>query len=307
MKLAMFGSAEFESVEARSQSTPVTARCCGVRPFAVVMLVAAAFCSLPAGLRAQTSEAVDRATLRVCADPANMPYSNKAGEGFENKIAELFAADLGVPVEYTWYPSTVGFIRNTLRDRKCDLILAAPTGSELLQNTNPYYRSAYAIVSRKDAGLTAKTLADPVMKSLRIGVVAGTPPATLIARYSLFDQMRPYHLMVDTRFESATTRMVEDIVKGEIDIGLLWGPIAGYWAKVQNPPLVVTPLKTTVEEGVRVDFRIHMGLRYREPEWKLRLNNLIADNQDQIYAILHQYGVPLLDDQGELIAPPGGG
>ncbi len=307
MKPANLGSVDRESVKIRCQSTGATGRSHGVRPVAVVMLVAATLCSLPAGLRAQTSEAVDRATLRVCSDPANMPYSNKTGEGFENKIAELFAAELGVPVEYTWYPSTVGFIRNTLRERKCDLILAAPTGSELLQNTNPYYRSSYAIVSRKETGLAATSLGDPVMKSLRIGVVAGTPPATLIAKYGLFDQMRPYHLMVDTRFESSTTRMVEDIVKGEIDVGLLWGPIAGYWAKIQDPPLVVTPLKTTPEEGVRVDFRIHMGLRYREPNWKLRLNKLIADKQSEIYAILQEFGVPLLDDRGEPIPPAGGG
>lgn len=264
--------------------------------------------AIPAGAaRAQTSEAVDRKALRVCADPGNLPYSNKAGEGFENKIAELFAAELGVSVEYTWYPATVGFIRNTLRVRKCDLILAAPTGSELLQNSNPYYRSSYAIVSRKDTGLATASLGDPVFKSLRIGVVAGTPPATLIAKYDLFDKMRPYHLMVDTRFDSATRRMIEDIVKGEIDVGLLWGPIAGYHAKNQNPPLVVMPLTTTAEEGVRLDFRIHMGLRYREPAWKLRLNTLIADKQDEIYAILHDYGVPLLDEQGKPIPAAGGG
>lgn len=274
---------------------------------AAAMLFAATLTALPAVSRAQTSEAVDRAALRVCADPGNMPYSNKAGEGFENKIAELLAAELGVPVKYTWYPATVGFIRNTLRVRKCDLILAAPTGSELLQNSNPYYRSAYTIVSRKEAGLTATSLADPAMKSLRIGVVAGTPPASLIAKYELFDQMRPYQLMVDTRYNSSTTQMIEDIAAGEIDIGLLWGPIAGYHAKIRNPPLVVTPLRTTAEEGVRLDFRIHMGLRYREPEWKLRLNKLIAEKQDEINAILLDYGVPLLDDQGEPIPPAGGG
>ena len=274
---------------------------------AAALLFAATLTVLPTLARAQTSEAVDRTALRVCADPNNLPYSNKAGDGFENRIAEMFAAELGVPIEYTWYPGTIGFIRNTLRVRKCDLVLAAPTASELLQNTNPYYRSTYAIVSRKDAALTATSLGDPAIKSLRIGVVAGTPPATLIAKYRLFDQMRPYQLMVDTRFDSATTRMVEDIVSGEIDIGLLWGPIAGYHAKTHNPPLVVTPLKTTAEEGVRLDFRIHMGLRYREPEWKLRLNKLIAEKQDEINAILLDYGVPLLDDQGEAIPPAGGG
>ena len=257
----------------------------------------------PSGGHAQTSEAVDRAALRVCSDPNNLPFSNQAGEGFENKIAELFAAELGVPVRYTWYPNTIGFIRNTLRLRKCDLVLAAPTASELLQNSNPYYRSTYALVFARDSGITATSLGDPVMNSLRIGVVAGTPGASLIAKYGLFEQMRPYQLIVDTRFESATSQMADDIAAGELDVGVLWGPIAGYHVKSHNPALVMVPLDPKTEQGVRIDFRIHMGLRYNEPEWKQRLNELIRDNQDEINAILMAYGVPLLDNQGNLVNP----
>ncbi len=263
-----------------------------------VLLVA-----LPSAGLAQTSEAVDRAALRVCSDPNNLPFSNEAGEGFENKIAELFAAELGVPVRYTWYPNTIGFIRNTLRLRKCDLVLAAPTASELLQNSNPYYRSTYALVFAKDSGIRASSLGDPVMKSLRIGVVAGTPGASLIAKYGLFDQMRPYQLMVDTRFESATSKMADDIAAGELDAGILWGPIAGYHAGTHNPQLIMVPLDPKVETGVRIDFRIHMGLRYNEPEWKHQLNDLIRNNQGRINEILTEYGVPLLDSQGNLMNP----
>lgn len=280
--------------ESRERSTGL-ARRIGAIATASMLLA-----GISASGQAATSEAVDRAALRVCADPNNMPYSNKAGEGLENKIAELFAAELGVPVKYTWYPNTVGFIRNTLRARKCDLILAAPTASELLQNTNPYYRSTYALVYRKDSGLTATSLADPVMKSLRIGVVAGTPAATLIAKYSLFDQMRAYHLMVDTRFGSATAKMIDDIASGEVDVGVLWGPIAGYRVKTHDTPLVMVPIDPHSEKGTRVDFRIHMGLRYNEPEWKLRLNGLIRDKRSEIKAILTEYGVPLLDGRGYL-------
>jgi len=253
---------------------------------------------------AQTSEAVDRATLRVCSDPNNLPFSNEAGEGFENKIAELFASELGVPVSYTWYPNTIGFIRNTLRQRKCDLVMAAPTASELLQNSNPYYRSTYALVFAKDSGVSASSLGDPVMKSLKIGVVAGTPGATLIAKYGLFDQMRAYQLLVDTRFESATSQMADDIAAGELDVGILWGPIAGYHVKTHKPALIMVPLDPKTEEGIRIDFRIHMGIRYNEHEWKLQLNDLIRKNQDKINAILMDYGVPLLDSQGNLINPP---
>lgn len=266
-------------------------------------VLAAVLAAVPLAGNAQTSEAVDRTALRVCADPNNLPFSNEAGEGFENKIAELFAAELGVPVQYTWYPNTIGFIRNTLRMRKCDLVLAAPTASELLQNTNPYYRSTYALVFRKDSDIAATSLADPVMKTLRIGIVAGTPPATLIARYGLFDQMRPYQLLVDTRFDSATARMADDIGSGEIDVGVLWGPIAGYQVQKHNPPLRMVPLDPEIERGTRIEFRIHMGLRHNEPEWKRKLNGLIEEKQAEINAILTEYGVPLLDDQGHLIDP----
>lgn len=282
------------------------ARYPGGRSVVLVVAIAVGFLlalTPPRGL-AQTSEAVDRAALRVCSDPNNLPYSNEAGEGFENKIAELFAAELGVPVRYTWYPNTIGFIRNTLRLRKCDLVLAAPTASELLQNSNPYYRSTHALVFAKDSGITASSLGDPVMKSLKIGVVAGTPGASLIAKYGLFEQMRPYQLLVDTRFESATSQMADDIASGELDVGILWGPIAGYHVKTHKPGLVMVPLDPNAEQGVRIDFRIHMGLRYNEPEWKLRLNELIRKKQDEIDAILLEYGVPLLDNQGNLINPP---
>lgn len=267
------------------------------------VLAGAIMAAMSPAAHAQTSEAVDRTALRVCSDPNNLPFSNEAGEGFENKIAELFAAELGVPVEYTWYPNTVGFIRNTLRMRRCDLVLAAPTASELLQNTNPYYRSTYALVFRKDSDIKATSLADPVMKTLRIGIVAGTPPATLIAKYRLFTQMRPYQLLVDTRFDSATAQMADDIGSGEIDVGVLWGPIAGYQVKKHNPPLRMVPLDPEVEKGTRIEFRIHMGLRYNEPEWKHELNRLIEEKQDEINAILTDYGVPLLDEQGHLIQP----
>lgn len=273
--------------------------------FLFITVASAALLALaPADGYAQTSEAVDRAALRVCSDPNNLPFSNEAGEGFENKIAELFAAELGVPVRYTWYPNTIGFIRNTLRQRKCDLVMAAPTASELLQNSNPYYRSTHALVFAKNSGLTASSLGDPVMKSLKIGVVAGTPGASLIAKYGLFEQMRPYQLLVDTRYESATSQMADDIAAGELDVGILWGPIAGYHVKTHKPALVMVPLDPKTEEGVRIDFRIHMGLRYNEPEWKLQLNELIRKKQNEIDAILRDYGVPLLDNQGKLINPP---
>lgn len=254
------------------------------------------------GAAGQTSEVVDRSSLRVCADPANLPFSNKAGEGFENKIAELLADELGVPVRYTWFPQATGFVRNTLMARKCDIVIGISLGFELLQNSNPYYRSAYSLVYRPDNGLSLASLADPKLKELRLGVVAGTPPASLLAKYRLLDRVRPYHLVADTRFHKPGKRMADDIAAGDVDVGVLWGPIAGFYSQNQDPPLKVVPLPTNAGE-VRMDYRITMGLRFNEPDWKRRINDLIKRKQPEINAILMDYGVPLLDDQGRRITP----
>jgi quinoprotein dehydrogenase-associated probable ABC transporter substrate-binding protein len=249
---------------------------------------------------AARAEAVDRTALRVCADPSNLPFSNNKGEGFENKIAELLAKELGVPVLYTWYPDSTGFIRNTLRARRCDLIVGTISGNDMLQNTNPYYRSAFALVFRRDAGLSLHSLEDEPLKTLKLGAIAGTPPVTLLAQMGLLDNLRPYQLLVDTRFEHPGQDMVHDVAEGVIDVGILWGPIAGYYAGQESVPLEVVALKTE-NAAIRLDYRITMGVRYNEPEWKRDINNLIRKNQAEINRILLGYGVPLLDEQSNPI------
>jgi quinoprotein dehydrogenase-associated probable ABC transporter substrate-binding protein len=267
----------------------------------IVAIVAAASVSLLAPpSRSQTAEAVDHSALRVCADPNNLPFSNEKGEGFENKIAELLAAELDVPVHYTWFPDSVGFIRNTLNARKCDLILGTVAGNELLQSTNPYYRSTYSLIYRKDAGLTSTSLDDPRLQTVSIGVVAGTPPATALAQKGLLGRLRSYPLVVDTRFDSPARRLCHDVATGEVDVGIVWGPIAGYYAQKESPPLTVVPLGAR-EGPLRLDFRITMGVRFQEPEWRHTINNLLRTKQNDINSILLSYGVPLLDEQGQLI------
>jgi quinoprotein dehydrogenase-associated probable ABC transporter substrate-binding protein/PQQ-dependent catabolism-associated CXXCW motif protein len=256
-------------------------------------------CAAASGF-AQMGELVDRDTLRVCADPSNLPFSNEAGEGFENKIAELLAADLGVDLAYTWHPQVIGFVRNTLGARACDLVVGIVTTSEVMQNTNPYYRSSYALVQRADAGAKVTSLSDPRLAQLRIGAVAQTPPIDVLARQGLLKNVTPYHLMVDTRFESPGREMVEDVAAGELDVGVLWGPIAGYWAKQQSVPMAVVPLAGE-NAGARLDFRITMGLRRNEPEWKGILNEFLAKHKAEIQDILLEYGVPLLDERGRPI------
>lgn len=250
---------------------------------------------------AQTSDLVDRSQLRVCADPANIPFSNDKGEGFENKIAELFAKELGVPVTYSWFPQAIGFVRNTLGVGTCDLVIGAAQGDELMQNSNHYYRSTYVLVVKPGSPLAdVKSLDDPRLADKRLGVIAGTPPATVMAMNGLMTKAHPYPLMVDRRFEAPAERMMDDIASGEVDAGVLWGPIGGYYAKKANPALTVTPL-THETKGPRMSYRITMGMRHNEPDWKRQINELIAKKQNEINAILLSYGVPLLDESNNLI------
>jgi len=248
-----------------------------------------------------SAELVDPKTFRVCADPRNMPFSDEVREGFENKLAELFANKLGQSTSYTYYPQVIGLVRNTLNALRCDVIMGVAVGDDLVQTTNPYYRTTYALVFRPDSGLeSVQTLEDPRLKGKHIGVVAGTPPATVLVAQGLMTLARPYALTVDTRVDSPTRTMMHDIATGEIDAGVLWGPIAGYYAQHETPHLLVTPL---LKEQERMDFRIAMGVRRSDQDWKRRLNRLILDNQPEIDHILEEYGVPLLDEHGRLKTP----
>jgi quinoprotein dehydrogenase-associated probable ABC transporter substrate-binding protein len=248
---------------------------------------------------AQTGELIDRTELRVCADPHNLPFSDDKKAGFENKIAELIGQELGLPVSYVWFPQVIGFVRNTLRAGQCDLVMGAPAGDDVMQTTNPYYYTSYVLVSRADRKIAFPDFDDPQLKSLRIGIVAGTPPADLMAKHGLLDRAEPYALMVDTRHESPTHQMIEDIVAGRIDAGLLWGPIAGYHVHL-GQALEIVPLHS--EPGSpRMDYHIAMGVRGNEPEWRRRINAAIQKRREAIVAILRDYGVPLLNEQGQIL------
>src|SRR3954447_14365812 len=253
--------------------------------------------------RAQTNDATDLSielvnpkVLRVCADPRNLPFSNDKGEGFENKLAELFAEKLQKKLDYMYFPQATGFVRMTLAAHRCDVIMGFPQGDDLVQGTNPYYRTAYALVAKQGSGLDeVATLEDARLKGKRIGIVAGTPPATNMAVNGLMMNARPYQLMIDTRVDSSAAAMIKDLMSGEIDAGVLWGPMAGYYAKQANPPLHVAPLvKETT--GPRLVFRIGMGVRPADQNWKRLLNRLIQENQPAINRILLDFGVPLLDE-----------
>jgi quinoprotein dehydrogenase-associated probable ABC transporter substrate-binding protein len=258
--------------------------------------------------RAQTTdgadlsiELVDPKVLRVCADPRNLPFSNEKGEGFENKLGELFAEKLQKKLDYMYFPQATGFVRMTLAAHRCDVIMGFPQGDDLVQGTNPYYRTAYALVAKQGSGLDdVATLEDARLKDKHIGIVAGTPPATNMAVAGLMANARPYPLMIDTRFDSSAAAMIKDLMSGEIDAGVLWGPMAGYYAKQASPPLHVTPLVKETS-GPRLAFRIGMGVRPADQNWKRQLNRLIQENQPAINKILLDFGVPLLDENDKPI------
>lgn len=258
--------------------------------------------------RAQTSdsgdlsfELVDPKVLRVCADPRNLPFSNEKSEGFENKLAEFLAEKLQKKLDYVFFPQATGFVRMTLGAHRCDVIMGFPQGDDLVQGTNPYYRTSYALVAKPGSGLEdVDTLEDARLKGKHIGIVAGTPPATNMALAGLMGDAKPYPLMIDTRFDNSADAMIKDLIAGTIDAGVLWGPMAGYYAKKAEQPLHVTPLVKETS-GPKLIYRIGMGVRPADQNWKRQLNRLIQENQPAINKILLDYGVPLLDEKDQPI------
>lgn len=273
----------------------------GRRRFAALLGLGLLGAGLPVAAQ-QTADIVDRSTLRICADPNDLPYSNKEKAGFENKIADLLAASLHLKVDYVWFPQVIGFVRNTLQAYRCDLVMGTVAGDSLMDTTNPYYYTTYVMFYRSDKGVDFKSVQDPGLARLRLGVVSATPPSDLLVRHNLMANAKPYELAVDTRVASPTHQMVQDVVDGKIDVGFLWGPIVGYYKKHDKLPLTLVPLAD--EPGAaRMKYHIAMGVRANEPEWRRRVDGVILQRQAAITAILRDYGVPLLDEQGKLINP----
>jgi len=261
--------------------------------------VALATLLLPAPAVAQRPSNPEPGLLRVCADPDNMPLSNEKGEGFENKIAELIARTWRSRLEYAWWPVRRGFFGRALNGRYCDIAIQAPTGLDMAAVTEPYYRSGYFFLSRKDRGLAdLTTLADPRLKKLTIGVQVlnsdGTnaPPVMALSRYGVVGNVRGYNT-----FYSDISRP-DDIIKGvinkDVDIAIVWGPLAGYYVKRSPVPLAMIPL---AERDSLSDypfrFNIAMGVRRRDRELRDSLNRVLETKAPEIRAILKQYAVPV--------------
>lgn len=256
-----------------------------------------AICAGSSGF-AQVADLRSTTQFRVCADPANAPMSMKDGSGFENRLAGEFGEWLGLPVTYTWFPSGMGFITKTLRAGTCDVVMGYAQGDELVQNTNHYYTSVFGIVTRKDNPLAGVDhLTDPALKDHPIGVIAGSPPASIMARAGLAKDMHGADLFVDRRVKDPVGGLIEGVRDGSLDAAVLWGPLAGPRIK-DDPDLQFTPLLKETG-GPKMFYRITMGVRLGEQEWKRQLNSLIRRHQDQINQTLRDAGVPLVDDYGK--------
>lgn len=263
---------------------------------------AAAACAQPA------PEEVPRKAFKVCQDPNNLPYSNQQGEGFENRIAELFARDLGLPVVYYSFPNRMAFIRNTLRyklpdqDYPCDVVMDVPVGFDQVSATKPYFRSSYALVFPKGRGMDQVRTSDDLLalppeklRTLRIGLYDRSPASQWLARHDLVDRGVPYSIMQPDPEQYPGQIIERDLAAGKIDAAIVWGPIAGFFARrVRSPELQLAPMRS--EPGLPFDFSIAMGVRYGEPQWKQVIEGLIAKHHDAIAAILRDYGVPLVPE-----------
>jgi mxaJ protein len=241
--------------------------------------------------------------LRVCADPNNMPFSDAKGEGFENKLAELIADKLGEKLEYTWFQETTGYVPNTIGKNACDLVMGYAQGTGLIDDTNPYYYTSYVLITREDDPdlKGVETLADPRLKDKRIGVFARTPPASILAVHGLVPNARPFETVAGQSATKAAQEMIDEIASGKLDAGILWGPVGGYYAQRSKVPLSLVPLvKETA--GPNTIYGITLGVRPDDPQWKHRINKVLAENPHDINVILQGYNVPILNAKGERIA-----
>jgi mxaJ protein len=255
--------------------------------------------------------------LRICADPDNMPLSNQKGEGFEQKIAELIGKEWNTKIEYAWWPVRRGFFSRALNGRYCDVAIEAPAGLDMAGVTKPYFRSGYVFLTRKESRLDIKSLADPRLKKLKIGVnllnsdAENTPPAMALSRYGVVGNLTGY-----TTFYTDQDRpedIIEAVANKDIDVAIVWGPLAGYFAQKSKVPLSMVPL---AERDSLSDFpfrfNIAMGVRRRDRELRDSLDTLIARKRPEIQAILKQYNIPVFpiveegeDDDGPPPKPAG--
>src|SRR5262245_28367822 len=236
--------------------------------------------------------------LRVCGDPNNMPFSNEKGEGIENQIATVIAKDLGWSVEYVWWPHQRGLVRRVLNTERCDVLIGIPKGYDLVRWTKPYYRTGYVMAYQKDRVGEIRSLDDPKLKTLKVGVQVNTPPHLALGQRGIVgDNVVAYQLMFDSNAhpEDYPGKEVEDLIAGRIDVALVYGPIAGYFQKKKGEAsLTIVPIDAPADASLPFAFDIAMGVRKGDTELKARLEQVLDRKGEEIRAILESFGVPLL-------------
>jgi mxaJ protein len=240
--------------------------------------------------------------LRICADPNNLPFTNEKREGFENKIADLLAHDLGEKLEYTWWAQRRGFIRNTLKSGACDLVLGVPAGYEMTLTTAPYYRSSYVFISRKDRRLNLDALDDPRLRTLKIGVqmvgddFSNAPPAHALSNRGIIANVKGFTVYGDYAQPNPPSRIIDAVVRNEIDVAIVWGPLAGYFAKQSRVPLAIVPVSPQIDRPfLPFVFDIAMGVRRGDQHFKEQVEQVLERHRSEIDRILAEYGVPRVD------------
>lgn len=251
-----------------------------------------------------TVAAQPRTALRVCADPNNLPFSNDRLEGFENKIAELVAREMNLAVEYTWWAQRRGFFRNTLKAGACDLVIGVPSSFEMALTTSPYYRSTYVFVYRKDRGLHVRSFDDPLLHKVKIGVqmigddFANTPPAHALTNRKIIENVRGYTVYGDYAQANPPARIIDAVVKGEVDMAVVWGPLAGYFARRQKVPLEIVPVSPQIDlPFLPFVYDISMGVRRGDDAFRENLEEILARKRAEIESILDDYAVPRVETE----------
>ena len=247
-----------------------------------------------------TIRSEEKPILRVAADPNNLPFSNERLEGYENKLAELVAQDLGMELQYVWHAQRRGFFRETLKQGDADLVMSVPAGFDMALTTRPYYRSSYVFVCPEKASAFVSSFDDPALRRARIGVQlvgndgVDTPPAHAFAKRGMITNMVGFTLYGDYSEENPPARIMDAFARDEIDYAVVWGPLAGYFAKRISVPVRLIPVKPSSEPPLRYAFNIAMGVKRRNTELQARLNDFITRRGKEIDAILDQYGIPRL-------------
>lgn len=268
-----------------------------IAPAAILMLALLIF----PGASPAAEDEPSRATLRVCADPNNLPFSNRRQEGFENRIAELLAAELDARLEYSWWAQRRGFLRNTLKAGSCDVVMGMPSNHESVLTTRPYYRSTYVFLSRAERRLEIDSFDDPALRDLRIGVHligddgANTPPAHALIRRQIVDNVVGYMIYGDYAEENPPARLVEAVAQRDVDLAVVWGPFAGYFAPAQRVEMAMAPVSAgPADRGLPFVYSISVGTRRSDAALKDQLDAILHQRRTEVDAILADFGIPRL-------------